>query len=120
MDSEIIYNLRGDGIIFSTPTGSTAHSLSAGGPVLSPELNAFLIIPVMPHLLTIRPVIVDGKICVKMKVNGEMSAVVDGQKEYFVDEKSEIEISLSKKNGRIILDDGKFFEKLSSKFFWSK
>ncbi len=119
-DKEKIFDFRGDGIIFSTPTGSTAHSLSAGGPVLSPELNAFLIIPVMPHLLTTRPVIVDGKICVKMKVNGEISAVVDGQKEYFVDEESEVEISLSKRKGRIILDNGKFFEKLSSKFFWSK
>jgi len=119
-DKENIFDFRGDGIIFSTPTGSTAHSLSAGGPILSPEINAFLIIPVMPHLLTTRPVIVDGKMCVKMKVNGETFAVVDGQREYFVDEKAEIEISLSKRKGRIILDDGKFFEKLSSKFFWSR
>jgi len=117
-DKEKIFDFKGDGIIFSTPTGSTAHSLSAGGPVLSPELNAFVIIPVMPHLLTTRPVIV--KMGVKMKVNGEMSAVVDGQREYSVDEKVEIEISVSKRKGRIILDDKKFFEKLSSKFFWSK
>jgi len=119
-DKEKIFNYRGDGIIFSTPTGSTAHSLSAGGPVLSPEVNAFLIIPVMPHLLTTRPIIVDGKMCVKMKVNGETSAVVDGQKEYSVDEKAEIKISVSKRKGKFILDDGKFFEKLSSKFYWSK
>ena len=117
-DKEKIFDFKGDGIIFSTPTGSTAHSLSAGGPVLSPELNAFLIIPVMPHLLTARPVIV--KMGVKMKVNGEIYAVVDGQREYSVDEKAEIEISVSKRKGRIILDDEKFFEKLSSKFFWSK
>lgn len=117
-DKEKIFDLKGDGIIFSTPTGSTAHSLSAGGPVLSPEIDAFIIIPVMPHLLTIRPVIV--KMGVKMKVNGEIYAVVDGQREYSVDEKAEIEISVSKRKGRIILDDEKFFEKLSSKFFWSK
>jgi len=117
-DKEKIFNFKGDGIIFSTPTGSTAHSLSAGGPVLSPEIDAFIIIPVMPHLLTIRPVIV--KMGVKMKVNGEIYAVVDGQREYSVDEKAEIEISLSKRKGRIILDDKKFFEKLSSKFFWSR
>ena len=117
-DKEKIFNFKGDGIIFSTPTGSTAHSLSAGGPVLSPEIDAFVIMPVMPHLLTIRPVIV--KMSVKMKVNGEIYAVVDGQREYSVDEKAEIEISLSKRKGRIILDDKKFFEKLSSKFFWSR
>ncbi len=117
-DKEKIFNFKGDGIIFSTPTGSTAHSLSAGGPVLSPEIDAFVIMPVMPHLLTIRPVIV--KMGVKMKVNGEIYAVVDGQREYSVDEKAEIEISLSKRKGRIILDDKKFFEKLSSKFFWSR
>ena len=57
IDDEPVTSYRGDGLIISTPIGSTAHSLSAGGPILSQELPAFTITPICPHTLTYRPLV---------------------------------------------------------------
>jgi len=120
MDSEIIYNLRGDGIIFSTPTGSTAHSLSAGGPVIFPEMEAILIIPVCPYTLGWRSVILSPDKIYTLKISSEGEITVDGQRNYQIDKNFSVEITSSEKKAKIIMDDDKFFERLSSKFNWSK
>lgn len=57
IDSKIVYDLRADGIIISTPTGSTAYSLSAGGVILTPNLNAFIATPICSHALSTRPIV---------------------------------------------------------------
>ena len=57
VDGEVISRISGDGLIISTPVGSTAHNLSAGGPILGQELDAFVVTPICPHSLTSRPVV---------------------------------------------------------------
>ena len=83
LDSSPISTYRADGVLFSTPTGSTAYSLSAGGPVIYPEMNCILLTPVCPHSLISRSVVFDGKavLTAKLKVNDDSAAVlsIDGE-----------------------------------------
>jgi NAD+ kinase len=65
---EFIYNLRSDGLIASTPTGSTAYSLSANGPILHPQVSAIAIVPLCPHSLTNRPILVGDKSEIEVRI----------------------------------------------------
>lgn len=82
IDDELVTTYSGDGLIISTPVGSTAHSLSAGGPILRQDMNAFVVTPVCPHTLTNRP-IVDRADCVYTMtlpdVPEGVQVVIDGQ-----------------------------------------
>jgi len=82
IQGQFVTNLRGDGLIVSTPTGSTAYSLSAGGPIISPAVQSLILTPICPHTLTHRPLIVPGNVEVEVtltsKDDGAM-ATLDGQ-----------------------------------------
>lgn len=82
INGESVATYRADGLIVSTPLGSTAHSLSAGGPLLTPDLNTFIIVPICPHTLTNRPLVVSGDVKIEMEVLSQLGSTgltIDGQ-----------------------------------------
>ena len=82
VDGEIIEEFRADGLIISTPSGSTAYSMSAGGPIVDPNVGGFIIIPICPYKLGVRPFIVsdESEIIVKLLKKGKNAVfVMDGQ-----------------------------------------
>jgi NAD+ kinase len=82
IDNQLVATFRADGIIVSTPTGSTAYNLAANGPIVMPSVNAMLITPICPHLLTIRPIVMPSDSTVSVQVVGvpnEIYLTVDGQ-----------------------------------------
>ena len=73
---------RADGVIVSTPTGSTAYTLAANGPILTPDVDAMVVTPICPHLLTLRPIVVRGDASLTVRVEGVPNLAlltVDGQ-----------------------------------------
>jgi NAD+ kinase len=68
VDHEWVYDQRGDGLIVASPTGSTAYALSAGGPIMHPSLDAIVIVPMFPHTLTSRPLVVSGNSEIRVRV----------------------------------------------------
>ena len=112
-----------DGLIISTPTGSTAYSLSAGGPIVSPLIDCFLIIPICPHTLNMRPVIVPSseKITVKMHDNDEKLYVsCDGQVDFTIE--NEITIEKNENYAKLLIlnqQKDRFYDILKEKLHWS-
>lgn len=112
-----------DGLIISTPTGSTAYSLSAGGPVVSPEVECFMIIPICPHTLNMRPVVipVNEKITIKNHEKQEkLNVSFDGQVDIIVD--NEITIEKNENYAKLLVlnyKKDKFYDILKEKLHWS-
>ena len=82
IDRQLVATFRADGVIVSTPTGSTAYNLAANGPIVMPSVDALLVTPICPHLLTIRPIVTPGDSTVSVHVVGvpnEIYLTVDGQ-----------------------------------------
>lgn len=69
VNDNFMLNQRADGLIISTPTGSTAYSLSGGGPILTPNLDAISLLPMFPHTLNSRPIVIDAESCVRLKIS---------------------------------------------------
>jgi NAD+ kinase len=83
IEGEFVYRQRSDGLIMSTPTGSTAYSLSGGGPIMHPRLDAIVLVPMFPHTLSSRPIVVDGNSEIKLVIcdtnSGGVPVTFDGQ-----------------------------------------
>ncbi len=114
-----------DGLIIATPTGSTAYSLSAGGPIIHPNLNCFLIIPICPHTLNTRPLVIPSDEIIKIKAqkkneNDEILNVsFDGQEDITI--KDEIEITKNDNFANLLILDeqkDKFYDILKEKLHW--
>ena len=119
INGEFFDEYRADGIIVCTPTGSTAYALSAGGPIISPEVDAFSIIPVCPHSLHSRPLVVssaDGITLSGIRKEDKICAIVDGRFVAEIDGNCTVSVSKSKYKVKFFTDvQNCFFKKLRAK-----
>jgi NAD+ kinase len=113
------FEFRGDGILISTPTGSTAHSLSTGGPIIYPEFDSILITPFAPYSLSIRPLILSPETKIKIKISSSGKVISDGQVEFNIEKDDIIEIKKSDIKANLIIEES-FFDKLITKFNFGK
>jgi NAD+ kinase len=123
VDRELVSSYKADAVIVATPTGSTAYSLGAGGPILKPDVNAFLITPVSPHGLTHRPVVVRDSVEIEIKVmTGEEAAYLslDGQVGMPVSDGDLIRCAKAEHPARLLRFKKTFFEVLSNKLKWGE
>ena len=118
-----ITTFKADGIIFSTPTGSTAYSLSAGGPIAHPTLPVTLITPICPHILTNRPLVVSNEmeITVKVLTEGSSYLTLDGQETVKVELNDEIKLKRSESTVKLVKSPFRdYFSILKTKLMWGE
>lgn len=122
VDERSFNTYYGDGVIISTPTGSTAYNLSAGGPVLFPLTQVFALTPICPHSLTQRPVVLPGHFAIEIKTPDKSAlAIVDGQDMYEFGDGDTIRIHLAKESAHLIhRKEFNYFEVLKEKLSWGE
>lgn len=122
VDSQSFNTYYGDGVIVSTPTGSTAYNLSAGGPVLFPMSNVFALTPICPHSLTQRPVVLPGKYAIEMKTSEERALIIiDGQDVHELELGESVHIKLAAKTVKLIhKEEYNYFNVLKEKLRWGE
>jgi len=121
-DEEYITTYRADGLVFSTPTGSTAYNLSAGGPIVQPALRAILVTPICPFMLESRPVLLPSTVRLTTKMAGvvnDVKVIVDGKFCWQMKEDDLLEVAEAEKNLLLICSPQKgYFEILRNKLNW--
>ncbi len=113
-------NCKADGLIVSSPTGSTAYSLSAGGPILNPNIRALIIIPICPHTFQMRPLVVneDDEVRIKVYANSEIIVMLDGQENFKVQPNYEVVVKKSKMTAQIVkFADKNYYDVLKAKLW---
>lgn len=124
LDGKKVASFRADGVIVSTPTGSTAYSLAANGPILTPDVDAMVVTPICPHLLTLRPIVVRGDASLTVRVEGIPNVAlltVDGQRAVELQVSDEIRCQRSEHTVNLVrLNEGGFFEALRNKLSWGE
>jgi NAD+ kinase len=122
IQGRFVTNLRGDGLIVSSPTGSTAYSLSAGGPIIDPAVQSLILTPICPHTLTHRPLIVPGDaeidVTLTSKDDGAM-ATLDGQVGVAITQGDTVVIQTSEHRTRLIrFPESNYYDVLREKLKW--
>lgn len=114
-----VFRYRGDGLIVSTPTGSTAYNLSAGGPILDPTMPALVLSPICPHALTLRPLVLPDTVSLAFSVEnspGDIYLTLDGQEGFPVGFRTRVTIRRSAESVLLVRMPGRtFFDVLKSK-----
>lgn len=123
IDDRYLTTYRADGLIISTPTGSTAYSLSAGGPIIHPEVHGIIITPICPFTLTVRPLIVPDSVCMKIEFEEKSSDIIvsfDGQAGLEINNNDTIIIQKGiHPVNMIMMPDQNYFDVLKAKLRWS-
>ena len=122
---EFVTRVRADGLIISTPTGSTAYNLAAGGPIVQPTLDALLLTPIAPHTLTNRPIVIPAASPVRvqpiMEPRDEVYVTFDGQAGHQLLDGDEVHICCAERRLRLIRPSTRsYFEVLRQKLRWSE
>jgi NAD+ kinase len=124
VDSRHVGRYRADGIIVATPTGSTAYSLAAGGPILQPDLDAFVITPICPHMLTNRPLVIPDTSRVELDFTAAHEPVfltLDGQTGFQLEPQDHVVITKSSSKVKFVRPPQKtYYEVLRNKLRWGE
>ncbi|MFA5958960.1 MAG: NAD(+) kinase [Tatlockia sp.] len=123
INDQFVCHYRSDGLILSTPTGSTAYALSAGGPIMHPQLNAIVLVPMFSHSLSSRPLVVDGQVKIDLKISHsnehDLRVSCDGHESRMV--KPDQLVSIAKHNRQLCLLhplDYHYYDTLRIKLGW--
>ena len=123
IDKAFVASYRADGMIVATPTGSTAYSLSAGGPVLMPTVKAFVVTPVAPHSLTHRPLVVPDSVEIEILLRSEEEVAylsLDGQPGLDLRDGDRVRCRLSEHQVNLFRTGSDFFHVLRTKLKWGE
>lgn len=125
LGKEHIYNIAGDGIIISTPLGSTAYSMAAGGPIVHPDVKGLILTPICPHSLIHRPFVVPDSAPIALKIlppHHSVTLTLDGQVAINIDDQDVVLINSSKVKKVLLIKnpDRSYFETIREKFIFSK
>ncbi len=122
VEDEMFNSYRGDGLIISTPTGSTAYNLAADGPVMYPLTKAFILNPICPHSLTQRALVMPADFTIKIKTpDRKLLVVIDGQDSYCLEKDDDLIIRGSKKNAKLLhRKERNYFRVLKEKLSWGE
>ena len=121
IDGNMVSTYNGDGVIISTPTGSTAYSLSAGGPIVAPSCHSFLLTPLAPHNLTMRPIVMPDTSVVELRISTRRSAssVSVDDRTFEVANDAVLTIKKAKRYIRLAVPHNiSFFDSLRNKMMW--
>ncbi len=119
VDNDWFNTYRGDGLIVSTPTGSTAYNLSLGGPIMYPLSKVFIMTPIAPHSLTQRPLVVPSDFTIKFSSPDDLVVIIDGQDHYRLDEYDKIVIQGAKMDAKLLhKKEHSYFSVLRDKLSW--
>jgi NAD+ kinase len=122
VDGAPLARIRADGLILSTPTGSTAYSLAAGGSIVHPDLSVTLLTPICPHSLTVRPLILPSQSVIRVSASdsaGTVTMIVDGQERMPLPGSQIVEVTASQTSVRLAHVEGlSYFDLLTAKINW--
>lgn len=123
IDGQFVYNLRSDGLIVASPTGSTAYALSSGGPILHPSLSVIGLVPVSPHTLSNRPIVVNGESVIDILIHkaADARAHFDSHSHHELRERDRIIVRRSPHSIRLLHPlDHNYYHMLREKLHWSE